>query len=141
MLQEKHIEAPQVVKALFQRPQSLAEVARIAELEGGNFSNLLCDFLDHMNLSPSADALAEEPMWLEKTPNAERRNVWLGAAAEHLSIRHGFVMPKWAGQERRFLRRPWFVSGMKSLMAMELAESPAAFRRRMIFALEPLSRV
>lgn len=134
----KHTQA--VKRGVFQRPSSLAEVAQRAECEGGDFSYLLNDFLDHMNVSPSPECLGEEPVWLVNTPNAERRNAWLGAVAEHLSLRHGWTMPRWAGSPRRALKRPWFVSGMKGLMAMELAQSPAAFRRRLIFAVDPLSR-
>lgn len=44
----------------------------------------------------------------------------------------GICAPRWATL-RRFLPKPWFVSGMNSLKASALLESPLAFRANNIF--------
>ena len=47
----------------------------------------------------------------------------------------GQESPGWARQ-RYFLDDPWFISGMESLKAMAIRESPLAFRRNNIFVHE-----
>ena len=50
-------------------------------------------------------------------------------------------VPKWA-EKSLWLKDPWFVSGVESLKAMALVESPAEFRANHIFVLKNfLSRV
>jgi len=44
----------------------------------------------------------------------------------------GICAPRWATR-RHFLSKPWFVSGMNSLKASALIESPLAFRANNIF--------
>ncbi len=44
-------------------------------------------------------------------------------------------VPKWALQKHT-LKEPWFVSGMESLKAMAIVESPATFKLNNIFVLE-----
>ncbi len=51
----------------------------------------------------------------------------------------GVNLPLWA-QREHFLDRPWFVSGMQSLKAMALLESPPEFRRNNIFVHENFLR-
>src|SRR3546814_10809928 len=50
------------------------------------------------------------------------------------------MVPGWAYEDCRFLRRPWFI-GTDPEKAILLAESPSAFRQRFIFIeAEPLRR-
>src|SRR3546814_15804191 len=50
------------------------------------------------------------------------------------------MVPRWAYEDFRFLRRPWFI-GTDPEKAILLAESPSAFRQRFIFIeAEPLRR-
>jgi len=70
-----------------------------------------------------------------------RQHAVLGAVAEHLARRWRLAIPPWSEHPSRFLHEPWFPTPLEDLKAMLLAESPLAFRRRMIFVeREPLRR-
>jgi hypothetical protein len=122
------------------RPRTLSEVALWAE-ELGHVDAFLREFLDEFYVEKDASArgqmLAEEP---PLAANA-RANAYLAAVAEHLARREGLPTPSWTEKKPRFLHRPYFPSGLESLKATLLVESPVAFRRRMIFVgAEPLYR-
>lgn len=122
------------------RPRSLREVALSARARG-NTDALLREFLDEFYVASDkterAAMLIEEPPLLED----DRANAYLAAVAEHLALRNQLPIPPWVSKEARFLRRPHFPSGLESLKATLLIESPAAFRRRMIFVgADPLYR-
>lgn len=70
-----------------------------------------------------------------------RHDALLGAIGEHLARRwHLGAPPAWTEQPERFLTRPWFL-GSERMKPFDLAESPLAFRRRLIFTeSEPLRR-
>src|SRR3546814_2317348 len=70
-----------------------------------------------------------------------RLDAYMAAVAEHLVNRWNLTMvPRWAYEDCRFLRRPWFI-GTDPEKAILLAESPSAFRQRFIFIeAEPLRR-
>ena len=61
------------------------------------------------------------------------RDAYLAATAEHLALRFGLAVPGWTDGPVRFLARPFFAGGLESLKAILIAESPSAFRRRLIF--------
>ncbi len=69
------------------------------------------------------------PLGLDKKMEA-----LLASTVCHLCDESKMRAPKWAG-ESYFLPRPWFVSGMESLKAMSLLESPLHFRKNNIFVL------
>jgi hypothetical protein len=49
--------------------------------------------------------------------------------------------PAWTDEPKRFLTEPYFAGALESLKAMLIADSPAAFRRRLIFvSADALSR-
>jgi hypothetical protein len=51
------------------------------------------------------------------------------------------TIPGWSDDPSRFLKRPYFTSPLEGLKALLIAESPLAFRRRLIFTeAEPLRR-
>ncbi len=56
----------------------------------------------------------------------------LAAIVKDLSEEVGMAPPPWA-LKRRFLPRPWFVSGINSLKASALLESPLHYRANNIF--------
>ena len=123
-----------------QRPQTLAEVVTLGaaceELDG-----YLREFLDAYYLEPECSQrvtmLSVEPPLLEDP----RKNAYLAAVAEHLSLRERLSVPSWALAAHRFLKRPYFPCGLESLKAILLVESPTAFRRRLIFVgADPLFR-
>ncbi len=122
------------------RPRTLAELAR-RRRAGEDFSLLLREFLDAfygaLRDGAAASLIAEPP---EPLPDAEE-HAFLGAVGEHLARRWGLAVPGWTDDPSRFLRRPSFTTPVEGLKALLLAESPIAFRRRLIFTeAEPLRR-
>jgi hypothetical protein len=108
---------------------------------GEEFSRLLREFLDEfyreLRTGTAAPLIAEEP---EPLPAAEEHAL-LGAIGEHLARRWNLAIPAWTDDPTRFLRRPHFTTPLEGLKALLIAESPIAFRRRLIFTeAEPLRR-
>jgi len=118
------------------RPFTLAATARrIREFGCGDLRDFwVCvgDFLDDWY---AADPDTRQEMLREEPPETgdRRFDAYLAALAEHLAVRSGLPVPAWAGRPERFLDRFWFPTEFKSLHAMALVQSPAAFRRRGIF--------
>jgi hypothetical protein len=122
------------------RPRTLAEVARRRNA-AGDFSMLMREFLDEFYGALATGAadlcIAEEP---EKLPDPQD-HAFLGAVGEHLARRWNLAIPPWTQDPSRFLRRPYFTTPIEGLKALLIAESPIAFRRRLIFTeAEPLRR-
>lgn len=111
------------------RPGSLCEVAQ-RSLAGEPFDPALREFLDEFYVHPERRAamVKEAPARV-----GALRDAYLAAVAGHLAERWSLPCPGWVEHESRFLRRPFFAGGLESLKAILLVESPAAFRRRMIF--------
>jgi hypothetical protein len=123
-----------------ERPRSLRQAADQGH-EAGERDALLREFLDEFYIETDADRraamLAEEPPLRAD----DRANAYYAAVAEHLALKNGLPVPAWTGNLARFLKRPFFPSGLESLKAVLLVESPTAFRRRMIFVdADPLYR-
>lgn len=122
------------------RPLTLAEVARRRNA-GQDFSLLLREFLDEfygaLRRGDAPACIIDEPICL---PDVKEHAV-LGAIGEHLARRWRLSIPPWTNDPSRFLRRPYFTTTMERLKALLIAESPIAFRRRLIFTeAEPLRR-
>ena len=120
------------------RPDTLAEVARRINA-GAAFGPTLREFLDEFYLHPErrAAVIADEPARLGDV----REHAVLGAVGEHLARRWNVAVPAWTDDASRFLHEPYFTTPIENLKAMLLAQSPLAFRRRMIFTeAEPLRR-
>jgi len=122
------------------RPHTLAEVARRRNV-GEDFSFLLREFLDEfygaLRRGVAIACIEDEPPAL---PDA-REHASLGAIGEHLARRWNLPIPPWTEDLSRFLHRPYFTTTIEGLKALLLAESPIAFRRRLIFTeAEPLRR-
>lgn len=66
---------------------------------------------------------------------AERFEAIAASTAERLCAELGITAPDWL-EEVPPCRTPWFVSGLESLKAIAIVESPAHFRVRRIFVLE-----
>lgn len=125
--------------ALMSRPSTLAAVARRASSGGSPFDVALREFLDHFYLNPGERQEAIDPV-PEMLPD-ERHNATLGAVAEHLARRWSLSIPEWTEEPERFLNRPYFPTPLEDLKALLIAQSPLAFRRRLIFVeAEPLRR-
>jgi len=67
--------------------------------------------------------------------NNERFDALLASTIEYLCDEMGMDPPEWVGDVQPCID-PWFVSGMESLKAITIVESPVYFRRRKIFVLE-----
>ena len=122
------------------RPYTWAEVARRRNA-GEDFSLLLREFLDEfyggVRRGEAAACIADEP---ERLPDLQE-HASLGAVGEHLARRWNLPIPAWTEDPSRFLRRPYFTTTIEGLKALLIAESPIAFRRRLIFTeAEPLRR-
>jgi len=61
------------------------------------------------------------------------KDAWLAAVAEYLAAKYGLETPDWVERHGRPLRRAFFAGGLESLKAILAVESPAAFRRRLLF--------
>lgn len=111
------------------RPRSLAEVYADGAASGGSLKEFLDEFYSE------SDPLKKYEMILEEPPLTDdpKRNAWVAACAAHLSRETIGPPPAWTTKPERYLRRAWFPSGMESLKATFIVESPAAFRERMIF--------
>lgn len=80
----------------------------------------------------NADTLRNEPSF---PAGDQQLRALVASTAEALSAERGTEpAPEWAAIIPP-LKQPWFVSGMESLKAMALVESPVYFRRRNIFVL------
>lgn len=112
------------------RPKSLREVSVIAAQYDDSFDGLVREFMDefYMHDGEMRDAIRDVPIGLDPVKDA-----YLAALAEHLATQYGLEYPAWANNADRFLHEPFFAGGLESLKAILLVESPAAFRRRMIF--------
>ena len=104
-------------------------------------SLLLRAFLDEcytgLRTGVAAACSAAEPERLSDP----QEHALLGAVGEHLARRWHLAIPAWADHPSRFLHRPYFTTPIEGLKALLIAESPIAFRRRLIFTeAEPLRR-
>jgi hypothetical protein len=102
---------------------------------------LLAEFLDTfygaLARNEAQPLLAHEPARLA----VAQEHALLGAIGEHLARRWNLAIPEWVNDPSRFLTRPYFTSPLEGFKALLIAESPLAFRRRLIFTeAQPLRR-
>jgi hypothetical protein len=123
------------------RPGTLAQALRLVLDEGEPLRACLAGFLDEFywdrDRASRRSRIEDEP----RLTADEHDDAFIGAVAEHLCHRWNLgTPPAWTDDTARFLNRPWFI-GPERMKPFLLAESPAAFRRRFIFAeAEPLRR-
>lgn len=118
-------------------PKTLAEVAELAA-RGESFDLCMRNFLDGFFAEPAAGALAPEPVRLAQIQSklGDVEDAYLAATAEWLAWKFNLEPPRWAFDETRSLRRPWFASQLASMRAVLLLESPSPFRSRNLFISE-----
>ena len=125
------------------RPGTLKEVVRRVLAGEQELNVAFNEFLDAFYTDPDPVSrmarIAEEPAYLDD----EVADALIGAAGEHLARRWRVGKPpRWTERKRRFLRKPWFPEGVDAEKPFMIAESPMAFRRRMLFVdAEPLRRL
>ena len=112
------------------RPQTLREVAHRVKRGEQDFNLAVGEFLDSFygNGDAKADAISEAPERIDPL-----RDAYLAAVAEHLARSYDLAVPTWSETQGNELHRPFFAGGLESLKATLLAESPTAFRRRLLF--------
>ena len=95
-------------------------------------------YLDHGHKERQQAMIDEAPPLI----GDPARDAWIGAVGEHLAGRWGLRIPAWPRRPEHYrLDLPKFIPDTAALKPTLLAESPAAFRSRMIFTFaEPLQR-
>jgi hypothetical protein len=125
------------------RPQTLAEVARIARTAPSEFSMTLDEFVDEFYLD-HPDKMAQQRR-IDPAPEPVGDaliDAWIGASGEHLAQRWGLCVPVWTQRSVHFgLQFPAFLPASHALRGIVIVESPPAFRSRLLFTrAEPLAR-
>lgn len=112
------------------RPRTLCEVARRVNKGEQKFATALLEFLDSFYFDPAlrASAINERPELIDAL-----RDAYLSAVAEHLARSYGLPVPDWTETQGNDLHEPFFAGGLESLKGVLVAESPTAFRRRLLF--------
>jgi len=120
-----------VERYLAQEPDSAYCVSVRVHLGGPDSWKVhLFDFVDRFRADPAAARVRIPPI-VELAPHLA---ALLASTVDALCDEVGSEPPSWsAGVEP--LPRPWFVSGVESLKASALIESPVRFRQRNLFVL------
>lgn len=125
------------------RPSTLAEVVSLARgkpEEFGMACDEFCDafYLDYPDKQRMQGHIDPEPELLGDS----ERDAWIGAVGEHLAQRWRLKVPPWTARPGHFaLTKPVFKPPSRALQNLLIAESPPAFRSRLIFTMaEPLER-
>ena len=115
---------------LLSRPATLLEVSLRAASGAQRFDPGVLEFLDEFYAHPERrnTALAHRPELLDDVKDA-----YLAAVAEHLAALYRLDVPDWTESHGRPLKRAYFAGGLDSLKAILTVESPAPFRRRLLF--------
>lgn len=121
------------------RPDTLIEVASASRKGSELHHDAMAGFLDTFYTNPERrQAMIDpEPPMLDYA----EMDAYLAAVAEHLARRWDLQIPAWTADPARTLHEPVFGSTIEALKPMLLAQSPLAFRKRMIFVEhDPLRR-
>ena len=112
------------------KPASLGEVVRRVKTGEQKFDPSLLEFLDSFYVNPGKrqQAIEERPASIDAVHDA-----YVAAVAEHLARVYGLPIPEWSETHGNGLREPFFAGGLESLKGVLVAESPTAFRRRLLF--------
>ena len=127
------------------RPGTLAEALRRARpveaFDEAAFRTALAEFLDAFYLDETRSGRKARVADNPGLTGISRIDAYVGAVGEHLCRRWDLgEPPAWTDAPERFLHWPTFL-GPERMKGFHLAESPSAFRRRMLFTeAEPLRR-
>jgi hypothetical protein len=112
------------------KPRTLEEVVRRVKAGKQKFDPSLREFLDsfYVNSDSRQQAIEERPAAIDAVHDA-----YVAAVAEHLARVYGLQIPEWSETHGNALREPFFAGGLQSLKGVLVAESPTAFRRRLLF--------
>jgi hypothetical protein len=112
------------------RPRTLFEVARRVRCGEQKFDAAMLEFLDSFYADPEdrASAIRDRPELIDSL-----RDAYLSAVAEHMAKAYDLPVPEWTETQGNDLHSPFFAGGLESLKGILVAESPTAFRRRLLF--------
>jgi hypothetical protein len=112
------------------KPKTLCEVVRRVKVGEQTFDPSLREFLDVFYTRPAerAAALQHRPDSIDAVHDA-----YVAAVGEHLARSFGLDIPQWTETHGNALHEPFFAGGLQSLKGVLVAESPTAFRRRLLF--------
>lgn len=112
------------------KPTTLSDVVRRVRAGEQKFDPSVREFLDWFYMHPHArqQAIEERPASIDAVHDA-----YAAAVAEHLARVYGLQIPEWTEVHGNGLREPFFAGGLQSLKGVLVAESPTAFRRRLLF--------
>ncbi len=112
------------------KPRSLGEVVRRVKADEQRFDPSIREFLDsfYSNAESRQQAIKDQPDSIDAVHDA-----YVAAVAEHLALVYGLPVPEWSETHGNGLREPFFAGGLQSLKGVLVAESPTAFRRRLLF--------
>ncbi len=118
------------MKTLGKWPTTLREVAQRVNNGEQQFDAAVHEFLNSFYARPELRKSA-----IEACPELidALRDTYLSAVAEHLARSHGLPVPEWTERHGNNLHAPFFAGGLESLKGVLVAESPTAFRRRLLF--------
>jgi len=121
------------------RPDTLAEVTTRAKNDREDRHILVAGFLDNFYVCPE-----RRQGMIDPEPDFTGDPIFdaaIGGIGEHLARRWNLRIPRWTEHPARFLKRAHFPTPLEDLKPMLIAQSPLAFRRRLIFTEhEPLRR-
>jgi len=112
------------------KPETLTELVRRVTTGEQKFDPSLREFLDsfYANADSRQRAIEQQPASIDAVHDA-----YVAAVAEHLARVYGLPIPEWSETHGNGLREPFFAGGLQSLKGVLVAESPTAFRRRLLF--------
>jgi hypothetical protein len=112
------------------KPATLEEVVRRVKAGEQKFDPSLREFLNSFYANPDSrrPAIDQRPASIDAVHDA-----YVAAVAEHLARVYGLPIPEWSETHGDGLREPFFAGGLQSLKGVLVAESPTAFRRRLLF--------
>ncbi|WP_156180225.1 hypothetical protein [Bradyrhizobium sp. LTSPM299] len=112
------------------KPETLREVVRRVGTGEQKFDPSLREFLDsfYVNINSRQQAIDQRPASIDAVHDA-----YVAAVAEHLARVYGLAIPEWSETHGNGLREPFFAGGLQSFKGVLVAESPTAFRRRLLF--------
>jgi hypothetical protein len=119
-----------MVIGLGKRPATLREAVRRAKDGEQGFDVAIREFLDTFYSDPErrSEIIAEQPDAIDPL-----RDAYVAAVAEHLASVYSLQAPRWTEEHGNDLHQPFFAGGLDSLKGVLFAESPTAFRKRLIF--------
>lgn len=86
------------------------------------------EHIDEWNRTFDPALYAEEP----PLTGVSHVDAWLAGAAEYEAFMIDLACPDWANASIRFLSEPFYIGG-RNAQVVALAETPFAFRRRLVF--------